>query len=146
MTNVYLVRHAESDKSGTSVSNKCRPLSAKGFKERFVFQAIICGGFLALLLFINMVDSGFTNAITGWVERNISYDMLAGRDGEGGLIDSIMGFFNNTDNETQSTDYLDAFMPQMGSQNSADFFRIDENILREINSAVDIYYENNRVP
>ena len=111
--------------------------SRGGFKERFVLQAIICGGFLAVLLFFNVVDTNFTNAVTGWIERNIAFDMLA-EDDAPGWINTIVEVFSGEDNF-----HFEAVPAYHADDSMADDFRIDENILHEINAAVDVYYENN---
>ena len=121
--------------------------SKSSFKERIIFQATICGGFLALLLFFNIVDSGPTNTVTGWVNRNLSYDMLAEHGGFVPWVNSLLAIFNNS--EPDDTEYRQVYSPQATENppitpDNPDISRIDENILREINSMVDVYYENNR--
>lgn len=122
-------------RSHTLPAKETKP--GKSAKERLVFQATICGGFLALLLFINVINLEFTNSIIAWVGRNITHDVFSE---EGSWIDSLLDIFNSTD------DSIEVNQPQMGAENPADFFRIDENILRDINSTVetDVYLENNR--
>jgi len=110
----------------TTARRDNRKKSPMFFKERLIFQAIICGGFLAILLFFNIVDSNFTNGVTGWIDRNISYNML-------------MGIFGDDD-----TDYIETFQEVPPAPIQTDSSRVDENILHQINSAVDVYYENNR--
>ncbi|MDR2183206.1 MAG: hypothetical protein LBE55_03440 [Clostridiales bacterium] len=122
------------------------------FRQRIVFQATICGGFLAVLLFFNIVDTGFTNSVTGWIDRNISYDMLAEEGGIGGWVNSVMGIFGN-DAEDEAPYYEVLYedagagvfpeQTEMPQANTIDSSRIDENILREIETMVDVYYENN---
>ena len=114
------------------------------FKERIILQATICGGLLAVLLFFNIVDSGFTNSVTGWIDRNISYDMLAEEGGIGGWVDSVLGIFGN-DSEDDALPYFEVYydgaevntaipmLTELPPQaNTIDSSRIDENILREI--------------
>ena len=116
------------------------------FKERIVFQATICGGLLAVLLFFNIIDSGFTNNVTDWIDRNISYDMLAEEGGIGGWVDSVLGIFGN-DGAEEGLPYFEVYhygaeantaepvfvAPPPIQANTIDSSRIDENILREIN-------------
>ena len=122
--------------------------TGSNFKARMVFQATICGGFLALLLFFNIIDTGFTNAVTGWIEQSISFDMLAEEGGVVGWVNSLLGIFEN--DEQAAPAHYEVYMPYTGAgienpaEAASDFSRIDESILREINSRVDIYYENNR--
>ena len=126
----------------------------KGYKERIIFQAIICGGFLAVVLFFNIVDSAPTNAVTAWIDRNISYDMLTEEDGIGAWMDSVISFFGGeradegTGQSVNFIEHQDAFSPGErtipSDAGTTDSSRIDENILREIEETVDIYYENNR--
>ena len=131
--------------------------SPMSFKQRIVFQAIICGGFLAVLLFFNVADTNFTNGVMNWIDRNISYDMLAEEGGVGGWVDSVLSIFGNdiADEAAEAQLYyyeafyddinVNAVPAQRAPQtNTTDSSRVDENILREINSLVDIYYENNR--
>ena len=128
-----------------------KPAAPSSFKERTIFQAIICGGFLAVLLFFNIIDTGFTNSVTDWINRNISYDMLAQEGGIGGWVDSVLGIFNN-ENDTADvatpTYYETRYYEGTGTDaipaqtitprtNTVDSSRVDENILREINSAGD---------
>jgi len=130
------------------------------FKERLILQATICGGFLAVLLFFNIIDSGFTNSVTGWIDRNISYDMLAEEGGIGGWVDSVVSLFGNDAADTVDADdgalpYFEAIhesievdaviQPQTETTpaNAADSSRVDENILHEIDSAVDVYRDFN---
>jgi len=149
---------------GTARSNYARKNSANKkvppstFKERTIFQATICGGFLAVLLFFNIIDTSFTNAVTGWIDHNISYDMLAEEGGIGGWVDSVLGIFGNGgENDIQPTyevlyDGAGAGFaaPVMSEQlppaaaNTVDSSRVDENILREIETAVDLYYDGYR--
>ncbi|MCL2397402.1 MAG: hypothetical protein FWC93_04975 [Defluviitaleaceae bacterium] len=128
-----------------------------GFREHLVFQAIICGGFLAVLLFLNIVDSSPTNAVTGWISRNISHDMLAEEGGVGGWLNSVFGIFDN-DQADYPAEHYETYGHQMATENTTERVvsvnhteadgpydsRVDENILREIESLVDVYYENNR--
>jgi len=133
--------------------------TASTFKERIVFQATICGGFLAVLLFFNIIDTGFTNGVMSWIEHNIAFDMLAEEGGVGGWVDSVMGIFSNDDAQEVSPHY-EAVYEDTGIQpnielpaqiettetfqpNTVDSSRVDENILREIESIVDVYYESN---
>ena len=115
------------------------------FKEKIVFQATICGGFLAVLLFFNIIDSSFTNSVTGWINRNISYNMLSEEDGIGGWVDSVMSIFNNNDMDDSLPQHYEAFregeeinavLPLQTEllfpANTIDSSRIDENILRDI--------------
>jgi len=137
-------------KPGKSTADK----SLRGYKERIVFQAIICGGFLAVVLFFNIVDSAPTNAVTAWIDRNISYNMLTEEEGIGAWMDSVISFFGgdrayeDVRQDINPIEYHDAFNPAELSvpadAGTTDSSRIDENILREIEEAVDIYYENNR--
>ena len=121
--------------------------SRTNFKARLVFQATICGGFLALLLFFNIIDTNFTNAVTGWIDRNISYDMLAEEGGVGGRINNLLGIFVNDESA-----YYEAYMTAGETETAmpeaqtpgTEASGIDESILREINDRVDVYYENNR--
>ena len=121
---------------------------ATGFKERMVFQAIVCGGLLAMVLFFNIIDTAPTNAVADWINTNISYDMLAEEDGAGGWVNSILGIFNNDEaggaenygQETAAENPAEQAAPVVGTETSdPDVSRIDENILREINYADDGY-------
>ena len=122
------------------------------FRQRVILQAIICSGLLAILLFFNIMDTTFTNNVMGWVDRNISYDMLAEEGGIGGWMDSVLGIFNNDVVEEVSGPYHETFYNGAEAEpiqitpqaNTVDSSRVDENILREINETVDIYYESNR--
>jgi len=120
------------------------------FQERFTLQAIICGGFLALLLLFNIVDSSFTNNITGWIEQNLSYDMLAEEDGVGGWVNAISAFFADEGHPQEPGIHYETPpqaeatpMPHVDTNSSPDTSRIDENILHEINTAVDAYNDIN---
>jgi len=130
---------------GGSYARKNTPENEKApasFKERTVLQATICGGFLAVLLFFNIIDSGFTNGVTDWIDRNISYDMLAEEGGVGGWVASVLGIFGN-DEEAEAQLYYEAthedapvvpmqrIEPPAGV-NTVDSSRVDENILNEI--------------
>ncbi|MCL2236137.1 MAG: hypothetical protein FWB98_06835, partial [Defluviitaleaceae bacterium] len=66
----------------------------KTWKERALFQGIICAGFLGVLLVFNIIDSAPTNAVTAWVDRNLSYDIFA-EDGVGGWTERLLAIFNN---------------------------------------------------
>ncbi|MDR2167928.1 MAG: hypothetical protein LBE35_08795 [Clostridiales bacterium] len=74
--------------------------SEKTWRERIVVQAIICGGFLAVLLAFNIVDSAFTNGVTNWVERNLAFDIFADEDGVGSWTDRVLSIFENDDAPT----------------------------------------------
>ena len=140
---------AESDYRRRAQAQEKSPRT--GFRERFVFQAIICGGFLALLLFFNIIDTNFTNNVTGWIEHNIAFDMLAEDGGIGGWVDNIVGFFGNEDTQNEPGAQYDV-PPQFDIQavpyapitNTPSSSHIDENILREIDASVDVYLENNQ--
>ena len=132
-------------KPGTARRTVNEKTTPSTFKERIVLQATICGGLLAVLLFINIIDSDFTNSVTGWIDRNISYDMLAEEGGVGGWVDSVLGIFGN-DGEDEVLPYFEAyhygaevnatepvFVAPPIQANTVDSSRIDENILREIN-------------
>ena len=105
------------------------------WRERAIFQAIICGGFLAVLLVFNVIDSTLTNNVTAWVDRNLSYDIFA-EDGVGGWTDRLLGIFNN---DTPTPDYADIEpFPQApaiptGTSNTPDSW-IDPGVLEEIHS------------
>jgi len=77
---------------GRAANEKIAPST---FKERLIFQATICGGFLAVLLFFNIIDTDFTNGVTGWIEQNIAFDMLAEDGGVGDWVGSVLGIFGN---------------------------------------------------
>ena len=122
-----------------------KTISPTTFKEKIVFQAIICGGFLAILLFFNIIDSGFTNNVTDWIYRNISFDMLAEENGVGGWVDSILGIFGNDVNDTEhplphyeiihdgtEAGVMPVQIQPLPQANTIDSSRIDESILREI--------------
>ena len=124
-----------------TASQKVSPAT---FKERIVLQATICGSFLAVLLFFILIDSGFTNGVTDWINRNISYDMLAEEGGVGGWVDSVLGIFGN-DGEDDMLPYYEALYdaaeasiaaPTQTEQppraNTVYSSRVDEGILREI--------------
>jgi hypothetical protein len=98
-----------------------------------VLQAIICGGFLAALLIFSIVDTAFTNGVTSWVERNLSFDFFAYDDGVGSWTDRVLNIFETT--ETAPIDYADIdnsphSIPE-GSLTPGDSW-IDESILEEI--------------
>jgi len=89
----------------------------------------------------------------GWIDRNISYDMLVEEGGVGGWMDSVLGIFGNDVADEAPLPYYgslyegtDAAPAQIitPQANTIDSSRVDENILREINETVDIYYEINR--
>jgi len=112
-----------------------------GMKERMVLQACICGGILAILLLFSVVDSEITNTVTNWIGRNISRDML----GE-------LGIFGMNDGEDANGEAIER-QPMQGFAPNAETLaeppsprdsRIDEGILREIRSRIDVYYETNR--
>ena len=122
------------------------------FKQRIIFQAIICGCFLAVLLFFNIMDTSFTNGVMSWIDRNISYDMIAEEGGISGWMDSVMGIFDNEAVDEMPLQNYNALyegteivpIQATPQANTVDSSRVDENILRDISSAVDMYYENNR--
>jgi len=99
------------------------------------------------------MDTTFTNNVMSWIDRNISYDMLAEEGGVGGWMDSVLGIFGNDVADEAPLPYHEAVYegatatpaqittPQA---NTIDSSRVDENILREISETVDIYYEINR--
>jgi hypothetical protein len=72
-----------------------RQKHTKSWRERAVLQAIICGGFLAVLLFFNVVDSAFTNGVMGWVDRNLSYSLFTEDDGVGSWALRLVSIFQN---------------------------------------------------
>ena len=122
---------------------------AQGFKERLIFQATICGGLLAVMLFLNIVDNAFTNSIMSWIGTSVSYDMLAESGGAENWLNSIIDFFDSSTPEVD-LEHNETFLPLLNTPapqsgtNSINLNRIDENILNEINNTIDIYYENNR--
>jgi len=127
-----------------------------GLSQRMALQAIICGGVLAVMLMLNIINTPPTDAATAWVAHNISRDMLTEIESEGWLGD-IIGFFGGNNEIADDTDAVptaaytptDVETPAPNEATPADAAnpnasRIDENIMREIMSAVDVYYENNR--
>jgi len=141
----------------TRKSGSAKEKTPRTFKERIVLQATICGGILAILLFFNIIDTGFTNSVTSWIDRNISFNMLAEEGGIGGWMDSVLSIFRDDDivddaimpyfevhNERSGTNVIPLQIETPPQANTIDSSRVDENILREINETVDVYYENNR--
>jgi len=133
--------------------------SPSGFRERLVLQATICGGFLAVLLFFNIIDTNFTNSVMGWMEHNISYDMLAEEGSARGWVNSVVEFFADEPQEAGGQPGYEAVLEETGPGansvqtetapevvpiNTTDSSRVDENILLEIDSTIDVYYESNR--
>ena len=127
---------------------------ATTFKERVVLQAIICGSFLAVLLLFNIVDTGFTNSVVDWIDRNIAHNALSDEDGTG-WVESVLQFFRGgQEADRYEGTYYDAYSPitniPIPAINtppggfSVDYSRIDENVLRDIEAHVDVYLENNR--
>ncbi|MCL2854650.1 MAG: hypothetical protein FWE21_03430 [Defluviitaleaceae bacterium] len=103
------------------------------WKERALFQGIICGGFLAVLLVFNILDTNLTNNVTAWVDRNLSYDIFA-EDGVGSWTDRLLSIFNT--NQPATTDYADAETPSGTAPTPTTAPTpntwIDESILEEI--------------
>jgi len=101
----------------------------KTWRERALFQGIICAGFLGILLVFNIIDSAPTNAVTAWVDRNLSYDIFA-EDGVGGWTDRLLAIFNN---EAPAPDYADV-TPAPAAPLSAPVPNswVDESVLEEI--------------
>jgi len=118
----------------------------KTWRERMAFQAIVCGGFLALLLLFNVLDTPLTNNVTNWVEQNLSYNILHEDGGVGAWADRLLGIFSNDDTPiTVETFVPTTIVPvNIPPADSPDDSWIEQNLLRELNEAPDIYYENNR--
>jgi len=132
--------------------------SAKSIKQKIVFQAIICGGFLAVLLFANIIDTPATNSFAAWISRNIQRDLVSEEGGIGGFINSITAFFGSNTEESDSTDEIDVYNPQPQSLRpnvnpatntsltaNPNRSRIDESLLQKINEMIenDAYLINN---
>ena len=108
----------------TKSSNKPE---GKTWRERVVFQAIICGSFLAVMLLFNIVDSDFTNNITGWVNRNITTDIFTEDGGMAVWMENVLGFFNN------AIESVEMLVPE-NTTNPAEMpdTWVDESILTEL--------------
>jgi len=113
---------------------RLREPQLRTWKERALFQGIICAGFLAVLLVFNIIDSAPTNAVTAWMDRNLSYDIFA-EDGVGGWTDRLLAIFNN---DPTPTDYADVTptpaTPTSTPATTTPNSWVDESILEEINS------------
>ena len=101
----------------------------KTWKERALFQGIICASFLGILLVFNIIDSAPTNAVTAWVDRNLSYDIFA-EDGVGGWTDRLLAIFNN---DAPAPDYADVTpAPAAPVSSPTPNSWVDESVLEEI--------------
>jgi len=144
--------------SGQNIATDANTSHQGAFGRRMAVQAIVCGGFLALMLLFNLVDTAPTNAVTDWVAYNIAHDMLAEIDEDswfGGVLDFFSGSTSGGEAEAlpaaayTPVGETDAVIPVPNEITPAEpanpnVSRIDENILREIMDTVDVYYENNR--
>lgn len=124
--------------SARSLNRNTRPRlkepQLKTWKERALFQGIICAGFLAILLVFNIIDSAPTNAVTAWMDRNLSYDIFA-EDGVGSWTDRLLAIFNN---DPAPADYADInptpATPTTTTTTTTPNSWVDESILEEINA------------
>jgi len=141
--------------AGANASRPRQPRGAKNaenkvrtWRERMVFQAIICGAFLAALLLFNVLDTPLTNNVSNWVEQNLSYNILHEDGGLAAWADRVLGIFGNGYDMSEPA-VVDTFSPtitvplNIPAQSPSDSW-IDENILRQLNEEADVYYENNR--
>jgi len=108
----------------------------KSWRERVAIQAIICAGFLAVLLAFNIIDTAFTNNVTSWVEQNLAFDFLAGEDGVGAWTSRVVDIFRTED--APAIDHADDAPHHSPLQNipegtlTPEDSWIDPNILDEI--------------
>ena len=140
--------YTRSRKSRTETASKNQKKESKTWKERILFQAIICGALLAVLLFFNVVDSAFTNGVTDWVDRNLTQNIFNEDGGFGSWLGNIFG----NDDAAEYTDVYgpDGNLPQLhqtlplpAEMDLPTDSWIDEAILYEIQNEIDIYFENN---
>lgn len=105
------------------------PPKNRSWRERLIFQATICGGFLAVLLLFNIVDTAFTNQITDWTSRNLSYNILNEEGGVASWMDGVLSIFRNDDGTTYGASPIPTSHPGAGGLDDS---WIDEGVLDEI--------------
>lgn len=142
------IRYSKSPQTTAAPRRRTTPNEpqTKTWRERMLFQAIICGGFLALLLLFNVLDTPLTNNVASWVEENLAYNILHEDGGVGAWADRLLGIFGSDD--TASPNVIETFAPitvpvNIPAETPHDSW-IDENLLRELHETIDVYYENNR--
>ncbi|MCL2415504.1 MAG: hypothetical protein FWD01_01705 [Defluviitaleaceae bacterium] len=140
------------------------PKSRRGFRERSILQATVCGGILAIFLLLSILNNSFTNTAIDWIGRNISYNMIEDADSPVyGWIQNITEFFGEempqeslenyefpetpqtfeTPETQQNLPALHELPQSTTTYDLIPYDRIDEELLREIITRPDLYYQNN---
>ncbi len=159
-----------SHRTGSYRSSRARKDEKISFKERLMSQSIAAGAVLLLVLVINFLNIGFVNDIKAKVKASISQNVTLEQVYSIGsqLTDSVKTIFG-FENEKQYDSDIDQIKEDVGIDTDISHgnegtdgiegikeiqevqevptlpdgsFRIDEEILNEINSAEDPYIKN----
>jgi len=120
-------------KNGIEVNSERRRSGRQDYNEKeqinfFALKSVICAFGILAVISISSSDFGFNNNIKDEIKaalsENISYENI------GGIVDSIETLFikNNSDSDKYSEEYTNSD------------FRIDENIIEQMNNEEDVYY------
>ncbi len=120
-------------RNGTEINSERRRLARKEYTEKeqinfFALKSVICAFGILAVLSISSTEFGFNNNIKDEIKtalsENITYDNI------GSIVNGIETLFikNNNNSDEYSEEHTDLD------------FRIDENIIEQMNNEENIYY------